>query len=168
MPAISLAEPFQKPSTMLYRNLLSMEVEELIRSYPVDGAVLMGGCDKTTPGLVMGAISAGVPAIFLPAGPMLRGDANGRALASGTSVWRMWADYRAGLILSDDLDAVEQGVARSPGALHDDGHRLDDDGSNGSPWAGVARLVISTSRRLSFPNGFSGRQTCSSKSRTRD
>ncbi len=115
MPAISLAEPFQKPSTMLYRNLLSMEVEELIRSYPIDGAVLMGGCDKTTPGLVMGATSAGVPSIFCPAGPMLRGNAAGQVLASGTSVWQIWADRRAGLIGQDELDAVEQGVARSPG-----------------------------------------------------
>ncbi len=70
MPAIALAEVFQKPTTMLYRNLLAMETEELLRSYPVDGAVLMGGCDKTTPALLMGAISMNLPAIFMPAGPM--------------------------------------------------------------------------------------------------
>ena len=69
MPAIALAEVFQKPTTMLYRNLLAMETEELLRSYPVDGAVLMGGCDKTTPALLMGAISMNLPAIFMPAGP---------------------------------------------------------------------------------------------------
>jgi dihydroxy-acid dehydratase len=115
MPALSLAEPFQKPSTMLYRNLLAMEVEELIRSYPVDGAVLMGGCDKTTPGLVMGATSAGLPSIFLPAGPMLRGNAKGKVLASGTSAWRMWADRRAGLIGRDEVAEIEGGIARSPG-----------------------------------------------------
>jgi len=115
MPALSLSEPIQKPSSMLYRNLLSMEVEELIRSYPVDGVVLMGGCDKTTPALVMGATSAGVPSIFLPAGPMLRGNAQGKVLASGTSVWRMWADRRAGLITQEELDQIEQGVARSAG-----------------------------------------------------
>ena len=115
MPALSLAEAFQRPTSMLYRNLLAMEVEELLRSYPVDGAVLMGGCDKTTPGLVMGAVSAGVPCIFLPAGPMLRGNAQGQVLASGTSVWRMWADRRAGLVTQEQADAIEQGVARSPG-----------------------------------------------------
>ena len=115
MPAMSLAEAFQRPTSMLYRNLLSIEVEELLRSYPVDGAVLMGGCDKTTPGLVMGAISAGLPSIFLPAGPMLRGSACGKVLASGTSVWKMWADRRAGLVSEEEMEAVEQGVARSAG-----------------------------------------------------
>src|SRR5258708_33516192 len=73
MPAIALAEVFQKPTTMMYRNFLAMETEELLRSYPVDGCVLMGGCDKTTPGLLMGAISMNIPAIFMPAGPILRG-----------------------------------------------------------------------------------------------
>jgi dihydroxy-acid dehydratase len=115
MPAMSLAEAFQRPTSMLYRNLLSMEVEELIRSYPVDGVVLMGGCDKTTPGLVMGATSAGVPCVFLPAGPMLRGNVCGRVLASGTSVWRMWADRRAGLVSDEEMEAIERGVARSAG-----------------------------------------------------
>ncbi len=73
LPALSLAEVFVKPTTMLYRNLLAMETEELLRSHPVDGAVLMGGCDKTTPGLLMGALSMGLPCVYLPAGPMLRG-----------------------------------------------------------------------------------------------
>ncbi len=78
LPAMSLAEPFVKPTTMLYRNFLAMETEELLRSHPIDGAVLMGGCDKTTPALIMGAISAGLPAIFVPAGPMLRGNWRGQ------------------------------------------------------------------------------------------
>jgi dihydroxy-acid dehydratase len=77
LPALSLSEPFVKPTTMLYRNLLAMETEELLRSHPIDGAVLLGGCDKTTPGLVMGAISMGLPAIYCPAGPMLRGNWRG-------------------------------------------------------------------------------------------
>ncbi|MDA8289287.1 MAG: L-arabinonate dehydratase [Actinomycetota bacterium] len=115
MPALSLSEPIQKPSSMLYRNLLSMEVEELLRSYPIDGAVLMGGCDKTTPALVMGATSAQIPSVFLPAGPMLRGNAQGKTLASGTSAWRMWADRRAGLIGRAEVDEIEQGIARSAG-----------------------------------------------------
>jgi len=92
MPALTLSEPFQKPTTMLYRNLLAMETEELLRSYPADGAVLMGGCDKTTPALLMGAISMNLPAIFLPAGPMLRGDWRGQALGSGSDVWKYWAE----------------------------------------------------------------------------
>ena len=83
LPALSLSESFMKPTTMLYRNLLAMETEELLRAHPVDGAVLMGGCDKTTPGLIMGAVSAGLPMIFLPAGPMLRGNYEGKALGSG-------------------------------------------------------------------------------------
>ena len=79
LPAMSLSEPIVKPTTMLYRNFLAMETEELLRCHPVDGAVLMGGCDKTTPGLLMGAFSAGLPCIFLPAGPMLRGNWKGQA-----------------------------------------------------------------------------------------
>ena len=79
IPAFSITETYMKPSPMLYRNLLAMDTEEALRSLPVDGAVLMGGCDKTTPGLLMGAISMNLPAIFLPAGPMLRGNWNGQA-----------------------------------------------------------------------------------------
>jgi dihydroxy-acid dehydratase len=115
MPAISLAEPFQKPTTMLYRNLLAMETEELLRSYPADGAVLMGGCDKTTPGLVMGALSMNLPAIFVPAGPMLRGDFQGKFLGSGSDTWKYWAELRAGNITEAEWQGVEDGIARSPG-----------------------------------------------------
>lgn len=82
MPVMSLSEPFQKPTTMMYRNFLAMETEEILRSYPVDGAVLMGGCDKTTPALIMGATSMNLPAIFMPAGPMLRGNWGGATLGS--------------------------------------------------------------------------------------
>ncbi len=115
MPAISLSEPFQKPTTMLYRNLLAMECEELLRSYPADGCVLMGGCDKTTPALVMGAISMNLPAIFMPAGPMLRGDYQGQYLGSGSDTWKYWAELRAGNITEQDWQNVEDGIARSPG-----------------------------------------------------
>jgi len=115
MPAITLAEPFQKPSTMLYRNLLAMEAEELLRSYPADGAVLMGGCDKTTPALIMGAISMNLPAIFMPAGPMLRGNWHGEPLGSGTDSWKYWAELRAGNITENDWREVEEGIARSFG-----------------------------------------------------
>ena len=115
MPAITLSEPFQKPSTMLYRNLLAMETEELLRSYPVDGAVLMGGCDKTTPALIMGAASMNLPAIFVPAGPMLRGNWHGEPLGSGTDSWKYWAELRAGNITERDWQEVEEGIARSFG-----------------------------------------------------
>jgi len=114
-PVATLSETFQKPTPMLYRNLLAMETEELLRSYPVDGAVLMGGCDKTTPALLMGAASAGVPAIYLPAGPMLRGNFRGTPLGSGTDLWKYWDDYRAGLIGECELSELECGIARSPG-----------------------------------------------------
>jgi dihydroxy-acid dehydratase len=115
LPAMTLAEPFQKPTTMLYRNFLAMETEELLRSYPADGAVLMAGCDKTTPALIMGAISMGLPAILVPAGPMLRGDWSGNTLGSGSDVWKYWAELRAGTISDEQWQSIEQGIARSPG-----------------------------------------------------
>jgi len=115
MPAMSLSEPFQKPTTMMYRNFLAMETEELLRSYPADGAVLMGGCDKTTPALLMGAISMNLPAIFMPAGPMLRGNWGGATLGSGSDTWKYWAELRAGNITEKDWQEIEQGIARSPG-----------------------------------------------------
>jgi dihydroxy-acid dehydratase len=115
LPAMSLAEPFVKPSTMLYRNFLAMEAEELLRSHPIDGAVLMGGCDKTTPGLVMGAISMGIPAIYVPAGPMLRGNYRGEYLGSGSDVWKYWMEKRAGNITDEQWNEMEGGIARSFG-----------------------------------------------------
>lgn len=115
LPAIALSENFQKPTTMLYRNLLAMEAEELLRSYPADGAVLMGGCDKTTPGLMMGALSMNLPTIFMPAGPMLPGNFRGQKLGSGTDVWKYWAELRAGNITEQDWEEIENGIARSYG-----------------------------------------------------
>jgi dihydroxy-acid dehydratase len=115
MPVATLSETFQKPTPMMYRNLLAMETEELLRSYPADGAVLMGGCDKTTPALLMGAASANIPAIYLTAGPMLRGNFRGQAVGSGTDVWKFWDDARAGLVGDCELADLECGIARSPG-----------------------------------------------------
>ena len=115
MPVATLSETFQKPTPMMYRNLLAMDVEELLRSYPADGAVLMGGCDKTTPGLLMGATSAGQPAIYLPAGPMLSANYRGQTVGSGTAQWKFWDDARAGLIGDCELADLESGIARSPG-----------------------------------------------------
>ncbi len=115
LPAISLAEPFQKPSPLMYRNLLAVEAEELLRSYPVDGAVLMGGCDKTTPGLVMGGTSMGIPMIYMPAGPMLRGNAGGKTLGSGSDMFKGWNELRAGAIDRGQWEELLSGIARSPG-----------------------------------------------------
>jgi dihydroxy-acid dehydratase len=115
MPAITLGETFQKPTTMMYRNLLAMETEELLRSYPADGCVLLGGCDKTTPALLMGAISMNLPAIFVPAGPMLRGNWQGQILGSGADVIKYWAERRAGNIDQQAWMQIEAGIARSAG-----------------------------------------------------
>ncbi|MFG3149631.1 L-arabinonate dehydratase [Streptomyces sp. NPDC048243] len=114
-PVSTLSETFQKPTPMLYRNLLAMETEELLRSYPVDGAVLMGGCDKSTPALLMGAASVDLPAVFVPAGPMLPGHWRNEVLGSGTDMWKYWDDRRAGLIGDCEIAELESGLARSPG-----------------------------------------------------
>ncbi|MGW7056588.1 L-arabinonate dehydratase [Streptomyces sp. NPDC054887] len=114
-PVSTLSETFQKPTPMLYRNMLAMETEELLRSYPVDGAVLLGGCDKSTPALLMGAASVDLPAVFVPAGPMLPGHWRDEVLGSGTDMWKYWDDRRAGLIGDAELAELENGLARSPG-----------------------------------------------------
>jgi len=115
LPAMAVSEIFMKPSPMLYRNFLAIQTEELLRSQPVDGVVLMGGCDKTTPGLLMGAISMNLPAIYLPAGPMLRGNWNGQPLGSGSDVWKYWAEKCAGNITEAEWSEMEDGIARSAG-----------------------------------------------------
>lgn len=115
LPVHSFSEQFLKPTSMLYRNMGALEVEETLRAQPIDGAVLLGGCDKSTPALVMGAISAGLPFIFLPAGAMLRGNYAGQKLGSGTDVWKYWDERRAGNISKDQWDGVQGGIARSYG-----------------------------------------------------
>ena len=115
LPAMSLSESMVKPTTMLYRNFLAMETEELLRSHPVDGAVLMGGCDKTTPGLLMGALSMGLPMIYLPAGPMLRGNWRGQVLGSGSDAFKYWDERRAGRLSGQAWQEMEAGIARSHG-----------------------------------------------------
>ena len=115
LPALSLSEQYVKPSSMLYRNLLALEVEELLRSHPVDGAVLMGGCDKTTPGTLMGAISMDLPVIYMPAGPMMRGHFGGKILGSGSDVWKYYAEKEAGSITEKQWNDMEAGIARSAG-----------------------------------------------------
>ena len=115
LPALSLSESLVKPTTMLYRNMLAMETEELLRSHPIDGAVLMGGCDKTTPGLILGALSAGLPFIYMPAGPMLSGNWKGQVLGSGSDTWKYWDERRAGKITTKQWIEVEGSIARSHG-----------------------------------------------------
>jgi dihydroxy-acid dehydratase len=115
LPAISLSESMVKPTSMLYRNFLAMETEELLRSHPVDGAVLMGGCDKTTPGLLMGALSMDLPCMYLPAGPMLRGNWRGQVLGSGSDAFKYWDERRAGRLSDQAWAEMEAGIARSHG-----------------------------------------------------
>jgi dihydroxy-acid dehydratase len=122
LPALSLGEVMVKPTTMLYRNLLAMEVEELLRSLPVDGVVLLAGCDKTTPGTVMGAISMGLPTLFCPAGPMLndRQVANGvsRSIGAGTHTRMFWDEYQAGHVSECEWVRLESKMTRSPGTCN--------------------------------------------------
>ena len=115
LPVLSLGEQLLKPTAMMYRNLLAMEVEEVLRGYPVDGAVLLGGCDKTTPGVLMGALSMNLPFVYVPGGAMLRGNWRGETLGSGTDVWKYWDQRRAGELASESWEEIEDGIARSPG-----------------------------------------------------
>src|SRR4051812_2221957 len=161
MPAMSIAEIFQKPSPLMYRNFLAMEAEELLRSYPADGAVLMGGCDKTTPGLAMGAISMGLPFIFMLAGPMLKGHASGETLGSGTDMFKGWSELRAGTIDQQQWEDMMLGIARSPGtcmtmgtaatmmsAMEALGLTLPGASSIPAPDSAHARMATATGRRI--------------------
>ena len=118
LPALSLGEVMVKPTTMLYRNMLAMETEELLRSHPVDGAVLLGGCDKTTPGLLMGAISMDIPVIFCPAGPMLNDRYKGQTVGAGTHTKKFWDEYVAGNIENKEWIKLEAKMTRSPGTCN--------------------------------------------------
>ena len=118
LPAMSLGEVMVKPTTMLYRNFLAMETEELLRSLPIDGAVLLGGCDKTTPGLLMGAISMGIPALFCPAGPMLNDRHHGRTVGAGTHTRLFWDELQAGKIGAEEWVQLEARMTRSPGTCN--------------------------------------------------
>lgn len=115
IPVMALGEPFVKPTAMLYRSLLAIQTEESLRCHPVDGAVLMGGCDKTMPGLLLGAISMGLPSIFLPSGPMLTGRWRGQAMGSGTDTAKAFLDWKAGVLSDADFATLEEAGARSPG-----------------------------------------------------
>src|SRR5439155_843065 len=114
-PTISLGEVLMKPTTMLYRNLMAMDVEECIRAYPLDVVVLLSGCDKTTPAELMGAASADVPAIMVPGGPMLRGMWRGAAIGSGTDSRKFWNERRAGRLSDEEWCEIEGCISRSAG-----------------------------------------------------
>ena len=115
VPVMSLGEMLMKPTTMLYRNLLAMETEESLRCHPIDAAVLMGGCDKTVPALIMGALSANIPFVFFPAGPMLKARWKDQTLGSGTDAWKFWAERCAGNLCEGDWKEIENCIARSAG-----------------------------------------------------
>ena len=115
VPVLGLSETFMKPTSMSYRNLLAMETEEVLRAHPIDAAVLMGGCDKTTPGLLMGALMVDIPVIFMPGGPMMRGSWRGETVASGTDLWKYWAERGAGCLSCDAWNDLEDHIAPSPG-----------------------------------------------------
>ena len=115
-PAMSLGEPVQRPTTMLWRNLLAMETEELIRSNPLDGVILLGGCDKTPPGLLMGAASVDLPTLMITGGAMLNGRYKGELVGSGTAVWKATEKIRAGEMTVEDFFEMEQCSARSNGS----------------------------------------------------
>jgi len=115
-PVMSLGEPLMRPTTMMFRNLVAMDVEETIRANPIDGVVLLAGCDKTTPALLMGAASCDVPAILVSGGPMLNGRFRGRVLGSGTDVFRLDDEYRTGVLDKAGLDAAEAAMSRSAGS----------------------------------------------------
>ncbi|MFM0266058.1 L-arabinonate dehydratase [Paraburkholderia sediminicola] len=118
LPAMSLGEVLVKPTTMLYRNFLAMEVEELLRSLPIDAAVLLGGCDKTVPGLLMGAFSANLPCIFVPAGPMLNDRYRGEKVGAGTHTRKFWDERQAGHLSGTEWIALESHMSRTPGTCN--------------------------------------------------
>jgi dihydroxy-acid dehydratase len=115
IPVMSVGEMLTKPTAMFHRNFLAMETEEVLRAHPIDGAVLLGGCDKSTPGLLMGAFSADIPVIYMPCGPMMKGNWRGTTLGSGSDVWKYWDEKRAGNLSWDEWCEIEDGIARSPG-----------------------------------------------------
>ncbi len=143
---ISLGEMLMKPTTMLYRNLMAMEVEECIRAYPLDGVVLLCGCDKTTPAQLMGAASVDVPALMVPGGPMLSGMWHGRELAAGTDVRKMWEEVRAGRLGEEEWCEIESLCVAQRGSLHGDGHGV----HHGQPRGGTRH---DASRRSGHPRG---------------
>ena len=149
---------------MLYRNMLAMDAEELLRGHPVDGVVLMGGCDKTTPGLLLGATSVGLPCIYLPAGPMLRGNWKGKVLGSGSDAWKYWDERRAGKIIRRGLGRCRGRHRPQLRHLHDHGHGGDHDGDRRSDRHDAAGRVLDSRRRCRpHPHGAPNAAAASSR-----
>ena len=115
MPVVSLGETQVRPTAMLWRNMAAMAIEEMIRANPIDGVVLLGGCDKTIPALLMGAASVDLPAVVVPGGPMLTGTFRGMPLGCGTDVWRLSEDVRAGKLSQEEFLQSESSMIRSRG-----------------------------------------------------
>ena len=136
-PVFSTGESNMRPTAMLFRNLASMDVEEAIRGNPIDGVVLLCGCDKTTPALLMGAASCDLPTIVLSGGPMLNGRYRGRVVGSGTDVWKLSEDVRAGVLSLRDFMDAESAMSRFGRPLHDNGHGID----HGHHDGGLGRLA---------------------------
>ena len=126
LPVVSLGETQVRPTAMLWRNMAAMATEEMLRANPIDGVVLLGGCDKTIPSLLMAAASVDLPAVVVPGGPMLTGTFRGVPLGCGTDVWRLSEEVRAGTLSADAVHPLGVGDDPQPRALQHDGHRLDD------------------------------------------
>ena len=159
-PTISLGEEFMKPSAMLYRNLMAMDVEEMLRSNPIDGVVLLCNCDKTTPAQLMAAASADLPAIQVNGGPRSVGRWRGKPVGSGTDIWRYWDDVRAGRISRKDWDELESCIACSAGACNTMGTASTMTGLSealGMMLPGTSSLAATDSRRLAVAEA-SGRR----------
>ena len=150
-PVISLGESLMKPTTMLYRNLMAMDVEESIRAYPLDGVVLLTGCDKTNPASIMGAASADIPAIVVTGGPMLNGHWRGREIGSCSDCWHYHEELRAGRITEDGVRGDRELDVALERPLHDDGHRVDDGVRHRGARADAARRRRHPGRRLAPP-----------------
>ena len=155
MPTLSVGETYVRPSTLMYRNLLAMDVEEILRSHPIDGAVLLGGCDKTTPGLVMGAASMDIPAIFVPAGAMLRGHWRGQQLqGTGSSTLAGARRLSRGPARREDVAAGRRGDGAIARDLQHHGHRVDHDEPRRRARPYAARRELDSRGRLdAFADG---------------
>ena len=155
-----------KPTAMLYRNLMAMDVEECIRAYPLDAVVLLGGCDKTVPAELMGAASADVPAIMITGGPSPPAFFRGRELGAGTDLWHYVDELRGGRMSQQEFDELEAAAATDIRALQRDGHRLDDDLDRRGPRDVPARDGLDPRRRRrTRPGGGGDRECAPSRSR---
>src|SRR6185312_2124811 len=152
-PVITLGEELMKPTAGLYRNLLSMDVEETLRSYPIDGVVLLGNCDKTVPGLLMGAVSANLPAIQLNGGPKKAGIYKGKKLGSGTDLWKYWEEWRMGNISTAEWEKVGRALSCGFGSCNTMGTASTMNGlleALGMMPLGLSTLAVDSKKRMAM------------------